>query len=102
MTNNTIEFGIRYPQALGQPAALPVGYKNLGVHIVFDVKIDTCFTRKVQIVSDRYKQDAPNSMTYSSAVSRDSVRITLTLAALNGLNLLTNNVQNTYLNAKPI
>ena len=36
-------------------------------------------------------------MTYSSVVSRDSVWITLTIAALNDLDVLACNIQNTYL-----
>ena len=40
-------------------------------------------------------------MIYLSVVSRDGVRIMLTLAALYNLDLQTANVQNTYLNAKP-
>eukprot|EP00980_Cylindrotheca_fusiformis_P015627 scaffold4484_cov57-Cylindrotheca_fusiformis.AAC.1 len=38
-------------------------------------------------------------MTYSSVVSRDSVRIALTIAALNGLDILACDIQNAYLSA---
>ena len=37
------------------------------------------------------------SITFSSVVSRDSVRIYLTIAALNGLDILACNIQNKYL-----
>ena len=43
--------------------------------------------------------DPPASITYASVVSRDSVRIALTLAALNDLNVMTADLQNAYLNA---
>ena len=40
-------------------------------------------------------------MTYLSVVSRDSVRIMLTLVVLKNLDIHTADVQNAYLNAKP-
>ena len=43
---------------------------------------------------------APASITYFSVVSRDSVRIALTIAALNGLNILACGIQNSYLTVK--
>lgn len=43
----------------------------------------------------------PASMTYASVVSRDTVRIALTLAALNDCEVLCADVQNAYLNAPP-
>ena len=39
-------------------------------------------------------------MTYSSVVSRDSVRIALTIAALNELKVLSCDIQNSFLTAK--
>jgi hypothetical protein len=38
-------------------------------------------------------------MTFLSVVSRDSVRIAFTLAALNGLDILAADIQNAYLSA---
>ena len=92
MKNNAIVFDIRHHQASGKPAAPTVGYNKSEVHMIFDVKIDADFTQKARLVADEYNQDIPNSMTYSSVVSRDSVRIMLTLAALNGLYLQTANI----------
>ena len=43
--------------------------------------------------------DTPASMTYRSVVSQDSVRICLTLAALNELKVLSGDIQNAYLTA---
>jgi hypothetical protein len=43
--------------------------------------------------------DPPAAATYASVVSRESVRITLTAAALSDLGLLAANIQNAYLNA---
>ena len=41
----------------------------------------------------------PAALTYASVVSRDSVRIYLTIAALNGLKVLACDMQNAYLTA---
>ena len=43
--------------------------------------------------------DTPASITYSSVVSRDSVRIAFLLAALNDVNIMACDVGNAYLNA---
>ena len=43
--------------------------------------------------------DAPATLTYSSVVAQDSVRIALTIAALNGLEVMACNIQNAYLTA---
>jgi hypothetical protein len=45
------------------------------------------------------RTDPPEESTYSSAVSRDSVRIVLTIAALNDMNVILADVRNPYLNA---
>ena len=44
--------------------------------------------------------ESPASLTYSSVVSRDLVRIALTIAALNGLKVLACDIQNNFLTAK--
>ena len=45
---------------------------------------------------------SPTSITYSLVVSCDSVRIALTIAALNGLDILACDIQNVYLTAECI
>ena len=57
------------------------------------------FTRKARFVAGRHTTETPASTTYSSVVSRDSVRIVFMFAALNGLDILAVDVGNTYLNA---
>ena len=44
--------------------------------------------------------ETPAVLTYSSVVSRYSVRIVLTIAAINDLNALSCDIQNAYLTAK--
>ena len=43
--------------------------------------------------------EAPKSLIFASAVSRESVRIALTLASLNDLDVKTSDIQNAYLTA---
>jgi hypothetical protein len=56
-------------------------------------------TRKARFVAGGHLTEPPASVTYSSVVSRDSVRIAFLLAALNHIEIVACNVGNTYLNA---
>ena len=65
----------------------------------FDVKMD--FTRKARFVAGGHTTDTPRSITYSSVVSRDSMRLAFLIAGLNDLDVLAGDVTNAYLlNAK--
>jgi hypothetical protein len=75
------------------------GYQEIKCHWVFDVKMDGNFTRKARLVAGGHTTDAPSSLTYSSVVSRDSVRIAFLIAALNDLDIMCADVGNAYLNA---
>ena len=78
-----------------------VGYQKIRCHIVWDVKLGENFRRKARLVAGGHTTDPPSStITYSSVVSRESVRIALTIAALNGLDILACDIQNAYLNAE--
>ena len=56
-------------------------------------------TRKARFVAGGHMTEPPASITYSSVVSRDSVRLAFLLAALNGLDIMACNIGNAYLNA---
>jgi hypothetical protein len=78
--------------------SVPVGYQQINCHMIFDIKMD--FTRKARfVVAGGHTTEAPASMTYSSVVSRESVRIAFTIAALNDLDILMADIGNAYLNA---
>jgi hypothetical protein len=76
-----------------------VGYTQITGHLVFDVKLGEIFWRKARYCADGHKTGAPASVTYSTVVSRDSVHILLTIAALNKLDILGADVQNAFLSA---
>lgn len=74
----------------------PVGWSKVTGHMVFDVKMD--FTRKARWVLDGHKtSDLKDISTYAGVVSRESVRIALTYAALNGLDVCAADIKNAYL-----
>jgi hypothetical protein len=75
---------------------VPVGYRRINCHLIFDVKLNG-FRRKARMVAGGHVTEVPAVMTYSSVVSRESVRITLTLAALNDLEVKASNIMNAYL-----
>ncbi len=58
------------------------------------------FRRKARFVAGEHTKDVPDSMiTYSLVVSRDSVRIALTIAGFIGLQVMACDIQNAYLTA---
>ena len=83
---------------LGDDEVVPVGSKRIPYHIIFDIKYD--LTRKARLVAGGHRnKDVPAHITYSSVVSRDSVRIGFLIAALNGLKVSAADIGNAYLNA---
>ena len=76
-----------------------VGYQETKGHWIFDIKMDGKFTRKARFVAGGHLIDAPSSLTYSTVVTRESVRIAFMLAALNGLDIKCADISNAYLNA---
>jgi hypothetical protein len=82
---------------LDDNAKPPPGYKRIPIHWIFDIKMD--FTRKARLVAGGHVTETPSFLTYSSVVSRESVRIAFLIAALNGLDVIMSDVGNAYLNA---
>ena len=78
---------------------IPIGYQEVKCHLIFDVKMGENFRRKARFVAGGHTTDVPSTLTYASVVSRDSVRIALTIAALNDLKVLACDIQNAYLTA---
>jgi hypothetical protein len=79
----------------GQKA--PVGWFKSTGHIVWDVKMD--FTRKARWVKDGHKTPNPTTSSFAGVVSRESIRIALTYAALLGLPVIGGDIKNAYLQA---
>ena len=84
-------------EVLEEGAIAPKGWKRVTGHLIWDVKMD--FTRKCRWVLDGHKCPDPEGSTYAGVVSRESVRIALTYAALNGLDVFAADIRNAYLQA---
>jgi hypothetical protein len=76
---------------------LPKGYSLASGHMVFDVRMT--LERKARWVKDGHKTPDPAWSTYAGVVSRETVRIALTYAALNDLPVCGADIQNAYLQA---
>ena len=92
MANVKVAFEI-----LDESQSIPIGWRKSSGHLVFDVKMD--FTRKARWVKDGHKTPQPDNSTYAGVVSRESVRIALTYAALNGIDVVAADIKNAYLQA---
>lgn len=65
--------------------------------MIFDIKLSEDFRRKARYISGGYMTKTAAAVIYESVVSGDSVRIVLLLAGLNDLDVLSGDIQNTYL-----
>jgi hypothetical protein len=76
MGNTKVAFNI-----LEDGVRSPIDHQFVKCHIIWDVKMEN-FRRKARLVAGGHMTTAPAAITYASVVSRESVRIALTLAAL--------------------
>jgi hypothetical protein len=70
----------------------PIGSKWIPCHIIFDIKMD--LTRKARYVAGGHLTDPPAASTFSTVVSRESVRIAFLIAAINDLDVLMADIGN--------
>ena len=87
----------------GTASNIDAAYQKVTCHMMFDVKMldsDGIFRRKARYVAGGHTTETSSALTYASVVSRDSVHIALTLAAVNGLEILECDIQNAYLTAQ--
>ena len=84
----------------GNKEDLPIGFQQITYHMILNIKLGENLRRKARLVGGGHHTVAPASITYSSVVSRDFVRIALAVAAMNDLDILACNIQNAYLTAK--
>ena len=76
----------------------PIGLKQINCHLIYGVKMED-YRRKVRHVASGQMIETPKCMTYSSVVGRETVRIALTIAALNNLQVKASDVMNAYVTA---
>ena len=90
------EVGVAF-EVLEENMKAPSGWSKVTGHLVWDVKMD--FTRKARWVLDGHKTPNPIGSTYAGVVSRDSIQIAFTYAALNDLDVFAADIRNAYLQA---
>jgi hypothetical protein len=84
-------------EILGPNDKPPIGWYKASGDIVFDVKMD--FTCKARWVNDRHKTLDSTTPSFAGIVSRESICVTLTYAALLGFPVIGADIQNAYLQA---
>jgi hypothetical protein len=93
MNNVKISFKI-----LNGEESTPPTYQEIRCHMKFDIKMED-FCRNARFVTGGHTTDTPHAMTYASVVPRESVRVALTLANLNDLDVKMADIENAYLTA---
>ena len=81
----------------GYQAPVPNDYKNIRVHLVFDVKHDG--RHRARLVADGHLTDIPVESNYSGVVSLRGFRLLVFLAELNNLKLWSTDISSAYLEA---
>jgi hypothetical protein len=75
-----------------------IGYQEIRCHMIFDVKMEG-LVWKARFVAEGHMTETPQTLTYASVVTRESVRLGFLIAALNDLEIMAADVGKAYLNA---
>ena len=76
-----------------------IGYQEIRLHMIFDIKLGKNFQCKARMVTGGHTTKTPSPVTYISMVSRDSVILMIMVAVLNDLDLQAVDIKNSYINA---
>ena len=80
LENEMYNIGVAF-KVLDEGQQAPNGWKKVIGHLVWDVKMD--FMRKAKLVLNGHKMPDPVGLTFTGVVSRESIQIPFTYAALN-------------------
>ena len=80
---------------LDDGAKFPSGYQYIKYHMIFDIKMEY-FRRKSMLVSGGHVTYVPPTKNFASVVSCETIRIALTIDALNDLQVKVADIMNTY------
>ena len=72
-------------------------YTKIKYYIVWNIKIGENFRRKTRLMTGDHVTEIDFLLKYLFIVSRDSIRITLTITVLNDLDILDCDIQNAYI-----
>ena len=87
-------------QILKDDERVPVGYQEIKCHMIFDIKFNDLRRKARYVAGGHLVGKQPSYNTYSSVVSRESVRIAFLVAALNDLDIIAGDIINAYLHAE--
>ncbi len=82
---------------VGKGTPVPDGYKNIRVHLIYDMKHDG--RHRARLVADGHLTYVPEESNYSGVVSLQGFRLLVFLAELNGLKLWGTDISSAYLEA---
>ena len=74
----------------------PRDHQFVKCHMIFDINMEN-FRRKARLVAGGHMTTSPADVTYASFVSRETVRISLTLSSLNDMEVQCGDVLNAYI-----
>ena len=63
------------------------GFKYVGTHIIFDIKMDGKFTRKARLAAGGHKTAPPSSTSYYSVVTSEIVRLAFLIYGMNDIDI---------------
>lgn len=72
------------------------GYQKILCHMIFDIKIKD-FSRNARLVAGGHVTKPHATITYVSVVTKETVCVALTVAALNDFQVSMADIQNTYI-----
>ena len=90
MNNLRVAFNI-----LNGDSKIPPVHQFMRCHMIFDIMINI-FKRKARYVAGANMTEPPSYITYAIVISRASICITLTMAALNDPDVFKSDAQNAY------
>ena len=79
---------------------IPPVFQDIKCHFIFSINMGENFCRKARFVAGDHITEISTTLTYASVVLRYLVRISLTIAALNGLEILSCDINNASLTDK--
>ena len=84
--------GITPDQARSRSVKEMIGHQEINCHIIFDAHME--FQQNARFMARVHMEEAPNSIIYSSVVSRDSICIIFLLASLHGVEITAIDLKN--------
>ena len=76
----------------------PPVYEKTRCHMIFDFKMEN-FRRKSRLVAGGHVTEPPDTIRYTSVVSRETVRVVITVEDLNNLHVRTADIHNAFIQA---